>query len=72
MAIVTLIKTTDAHFAAAAAPANPPSVAVLYKLGFRETRQTIQRANESLSLWAKAPAAAEHLAQSGTRWYIQI
>ncbi|MGA0588871.1 GNAT family N-acetyltransferase [Dyella sp. KRB-257] len=48
----------DAHLVAVVAPTNCPSIAVLRKLGLKETGQVIQHANEPLSLWASTRAAA--------------
>jgi len=41
----------DAHLAAAVTPANQPSIAVLRKLGFRETGRIIRHGDEVLTLW---------------------
>lgn len=43
-----------ARFAAAVAPVNQPSIAVLRKLGFRETDRVIRHGAEVLSLWLNA------------------
>jgi len=46
----------DARLVAAVAPANHASIAVLHKLGFRETGQVIRHSSEALSLWARTQA----------------
>jgi RimJ/RimL family protein N-acetyltransferase len=46
-----LSRKPGARLAAAVAPANQPSIAVLRRLGFRETGRIIRHGGEALSLW---------------------
>jgi RimJ/RimL family protein N-acetyltransferase len=50
--LAVVSRRPGARLAAVVAPANLPSVAVLRKLGFRDTGQVIRHGGETLSLWA--------------------